>query len=91
MKKLVRLTENDLHKIVKESVKRVLREAVEEEDESFYFLYSPEVGFIDGTECDSYEEVASLFNEHNDDYEDLTIMYAPDGDIFNADTLDDPY
>jgi hypothetical protein len=32
MKKIVRLTESDLHKIVKESVKRVLRESAKDDE-----------------------------------------------------------
>ena len=31
-KQVIRLTESDLHKIIKESVKRILRETIEEEN-----------------------------------------------------------
>lgn len=33
MKKVIRLTENDIHRIVKNSVKRVLKEGFEDEDD----------------------------------------------------------
>jgi hypothetical protein len=36
MKKIVRLTENDLHRIINESVKRVLKEAINEDGKFFY-------------------------------------------------------
>jgi hypothetical protein len=42
-KKLIRLTESDLHRIVKESVKRVLREDMEKQE----FIYNPNNGPAD--------------------------------------------
>ena len=113
-KKLIRLTENDLHRIVKISVNKILREAdewddyddgeeeydddgeeeydddeEEEEhddyyrDEGFWFLYSPEVGALDGT-YETYESAEEDLMAYADEYEDLTIYYAPQGDMTQA-------
>ncbi len=105
-KKLIRLTENDLHRIVKISVNKILREGEDwddyddgeeeydddeeeeehddyYEDEGFYFLYSPEVGALDGT-YETYESAEDDLMAYADDYEDLTIYYAPQGDMTNA-------
>lgn len=39
MKKLIRLTEGDLHRIVENSIKRVLRESAELDNGAPYYLY----------------------------------------------------
>ena len=41
-KKLIRLTESDLHKIVKESVNRILRESIDPWEDAVYKHYTRE-------------------------------------------------
>ena len=105
-KKLIRLTENDLHRIVKISVNKILRERDEYDDyddeeeeydddeeeeehddyyrdEGFWFLYSPEVGALNGT-YETYESAEDDLMAYADEYEDLTIYYAPQGDMTQA-------
>jgi len=86
MKKRIRLTEGDLHRIVKQSVKKILRE-MEEDEDGFYILYSPEVGYLNGT-YEDLESAKEAFMEYDGEYEDLTVYYAPGGDLSNADEVD---
>lgn len=67
MKKIVRLTESDLHKIVKESVKRVLKESYGEGDK---YTYKTEDGdtanceFITSTFEDGYPYSVGLIDHY---------------------------
>lgn len=53
MKKLVRLTESDLHRIVKESVRRIINE--ENEEREHYIFFDPHQGDGDD-ECEEWDE-----------------------------------
>ena len=85
-KKIIRLTESDLHRIVKESVQKILRESIYDpyEGGDFYILYSPEVGFLENDTYESYEAAQEALMEYGNAYEDLTIYFVPEGDLSNA-------
>ena len=88
-KKLIRLTESDLHRIVKESVKKVIKEAGRR-GKCEYFLYTP----FDGVVSDfysTYREVVNDYRRLKGNYDELEIWYLPIGaDISQAEPLDAP-
>ena len=67
---LIRLTESDLHKIVKESVKRVLRENAELDNGGPYYLY---VNYDCIGEYDNYNEAKNDAIRYHKKYPDAII------------------
>ena len=82
-KQIVRLTESDLHRIVKESVKKVLREM--QEPNSKYLWYSVDIGLSD--DFDTKEECVKDAHMMNAKYPSEYAIYTydakefPNGDV----------
>ena len=70
MKKLIRLTESDLHNIIKESVNRVLRENAELDNGGPYYLY---VNYDCVGEYDNYNDAKNEAIRYHKKYPDAII------------------
>ena len=92
-KKLIRLTESDLHRIVKESVKRILKEADEtaweyghlSSDEGVFIVVA---NFYDHTYCFKTKEIERFDNSN--EAKQYAVRMIRDKDFIN-DLVDDIY
>lgn len=95
-KKLIRLTENDLHRIVKGSVNKIIKESVDDRDfqdnvkQAIYYLYSLEQKLKRETELDedlpfSIQEIYDACRKARKSIEclDSTAFYRTNGGIFD--------
>ena len=84
MKKLVRLTESGLHRIVKESVKRVIKE-MQESNDNKYLWYSVKVGISDdfNTEEECINDAHMMNKKYPSEYGIYTYNASefPDGNV----------
>ena len=83
-KKLIRLTEGDLHRIVRESVKRVIKE-MQEPNDNKYLWYSVNVGISDdfNTEEECVNDAHMMNKKHPSEYGIYTYNASefPDGNV----------
>ena len=72
-KKLIRLTESDLHRIVKESVQKILRESKEYEQKRIYKIIDPSKETMDSLNRTRIDIDRQIMNSRWDGF---------DGDVF---------
>ena len=101
MKKIIRLTEQDLHNIVRKSVNRILREGYEDEEEQewVYYVYNEDSGYeseaeiIYGTKEEALDRVREDLISYSEDEEGLwsaALQYIPPGcDISEGEPVDE--
>ena len=78
MKKVIRLTESDIHNIIKKSVNRILKETEDFND----FDYVPSANDYEGIESNGLDNYDRFYNYDNKD------EYFPEIDEFNLDDSD---
>ena len=83
-KKLIRLTESDLHRIVRESVKRVIKE-MQEPNDNKYLWHSVDVGISDdfNTEEECINDAHMMNKKYPSEYGIYTYNASefPDGNV----------
>lgn len=73
MRNRIRLTESQLHGVIKESVKRVLNEQMYDLKEPYYKLYNAIDGFVEALEANGYvaDELVQKLTSIQSDVEDF--------------------
>lgn len=79
MKRKIRLTENDLHRIVKESVKRIIREAYTDDDSlmddmAFYNIYGNQSQYPANDGLEPFEGELAMTAQYDDDEYNLAMQ-----------------
>ena len=87
-KKLVKLTESDLHRIVKESVNRIIREGLYDDEQDFYNEFGNQSQYPAYEYIEPFDgELAMTAQYDNDDYEKRMSDWDPEYFLHGKDEI----